>query len=96
MAQGPRERGDGVVIVNFTPHVYSRGRVKVPLSGAWREVPNTDAAIYGGRDVRNAAGMETLTGSNHPRGHACCSTLCRNFPRPERALYGSLLAARTP
>jgi 1,4-alpha-glucan branching enzyme len=28
-------------------------RIKVPLGGPWREVLNTDAAIYGGSNVGN-------------------------------------------
>jgi hypothetical protein len=87
MAQGPRERDDGVVIVNFTPQVYSRGRVKVPLSGAaFRRLargPNTDTAIYGGRDVRNAAGMETLKGSPIPEVTLVVPTFAAVFLVPE-------------
>ncbi len=43
-----------VVILNFTPEVRRDYRVRVPLGGPWREVLNTDAAIYGGTNVGNA------------------------------------------
>ena len=49
-----------VVVVNFTPQVYRDYRIKVPLSGVWKEVLNTDAAIYGGSDVGNGGSVKTL------------------------------------
>ena len=49
-----------VVVVNFTPQVYRDYRVRVPFSGVWREVLNTDAAIYGGSNVGNAGAVRTL------------------------------------
>jgi 1,4-alpha-glucan branching enzyme len=50
--RSPSERC--VVIVNFTPQVRTDYRTKVPLGGAWREVLNSDAAVYGGTNVGNA------------------------------------------
>jgi 1,4-alpha-glucan branching enzyme len=49
-----------VVVVNFTPEVYRDYRLKVPFSGVWREVLNTDAAIYGGSDIGNGGAVRTL------------------------------------
>ena len=43
-----------LVVVNFTPQVLRDYRVRVPFAGTWREVLNTDAAIYGGSNVGNA------------------------------------------
>ena len=43
-----------LVIVNFTPEVRRDYRTKVPFGGAWREVLNSDAAVYGGTNVGNA------------------------------------------
>ncbi|MEX8519296.1 MAG: 1,4-alpha-glucan branching protein GlgB [Leptothrix sp. (in: b-proteobacteria)] len=42
-----------VVLCNFTPVVRHGWRIGVPSAGAWREVINTDAAIYGGSGVGN-------------------------------------------
>ncbi len=42
-----------LVVVNFTPEVRRGYRVKVPFNCAWREVLNTDAAVYGGTNVGN-------------------------------------------
>jgi 1,4-alpha-glucan branching enzyme len=49
-----------LVVVNFTPEVYQDYRIKAPLAGTWREVLNTDAAIYGGTNVGNAGAVRTI------------------------------------
>jgi 1,4-alpha-glucan branching enzyme len=49
-----------VVIVNFTPEVHRDYRIKVPFSGVWREVLNTDAAVYGGSNIGNGGAVRTL------------------------------------
>jgi 1,4-alpha-glucan branching enzyme len=51
-----------LVVVNFTPEVYRDYRIKVPLAGTWREVLNTDAAIYGGTNVGNGGAVRTVDG----------------------------------
>jgi 1,4-alpha-glucan branching enzyme len=60
--RGPRARC--VVVVNFTPEVYRDYRVRVPFVGRWREVLNTDAAVYGGSNVGNGGEVSTL--NQHP------------------------------
>jgi 1,4-alpha-glucan branching enzyme len=49
-----------LVVVNFTPEVYRDYRIKVPFSGAWREILNTDSALYGGSNVGNGGTVRTL------------------------------------
>jgi 1,4-alpha-glucan branching enzyme len=49
-----------VVVVNFTPEIRRDYRVKVPSRGRWREVLNSDAAIYGGSNVGNAGTVATF------------------------------------
>ena len=52
---------------NFTP-VPRRGyRVGVPHEGHWREVLNSNAAIYGGTDEGNMGGRHTEAIPTH--GH---------------------------
>jgi len=47
-----RERAGFVVVVcNFTPSVWRDYRVGVPRAGNYRELLNTDAAVYGGSNV---------------------------------------------
>jgi 1,4-alpha-glucan branching enzyme len=60
--RGPRARC--LVVVNFTPQIYRDYRIRVPFVGRWREVLNTDAAIYGGSNTGNAGEVNTL--NDHP------------------------------
>jgi 1,4-alpha-glucan branching enzyme len=46
-----------MVAINFTPQVRHDYRVKVPVAGPWREVLNTDSALYGGSNVGNAGAV---------------------------------------
>jgi 1,4-alpha-glucan branching enzyme len=47
-----------MVVVNFTPQVRRDYRIKVPIPGPWREIFNSDAAIYGGSNVGNSGRVE--------------------------------------
>jgi len=60
--RGPRSRC--LVVMNFTPEVYRDYRIRVPFVGRWREVLNTDAAVYGGSDMGNGGAVDTL--NQHP------------------------------
>ena len=50
---------DIVVVLNCTPAPRENYRVGVPFSGAWRELLNSDAEIYGGSGFGNLGGGET-------------------------------------
>jgi 1,4-alpha-glucan branching enzyme len=43
-----------LVAVNFTPEIRRDYRIAVPRAGAWREVFNSDSAVYGGTNVGNS------------------------------------------
>ena len=77
-----------MVIVNVAPQVYTRDRVKVPLSGAWPEVLNTDAAVYGASDVGNARGVETLKDSTIPEVTLVAPPLAAVFLIPKGSCAG--------
>jgi 1,4-alpha-glucan branching enzyme len=48
------DRGNAsVTVVNFTPVPRHDYRIGVPRAGAYREILNSDADIYGGSDLRN-------------------------------------------
>ena len=55
MAKDPNELV--VVVANFTPVVRKNYRVGVPRPGCYRELINSDAAIYGGGNVGNAGAV---------------------------------------
>jgi 1,4-alpha-glucan branching enzyme len=55
--------GDGdskpvVVIANLSPVPRENYRVGLPRSGAWTELLNTDASVYGGANIGNMGGVE--------------------------------------
>ena len=47
-----------VVVANFTPVSRESYRVGVPEPGYYRELFNSDAAIYGGSDIGNGGGVQ--------------------------------------
>jgi 1,4-alpha-glucan branching enzyme len=64
-------RGDFAVIVgNFTPQVQEGYRIGVPEKGEYRELLNSDAAIYGGSNVGNAGVVAAEAVSSHGRDHS--------------------------
>jgi 1,4-alpha-glucan branching enzyme len=73
-----------LVVVNFTPEVYRDYRVKVPFPGVWREVLNTDAAIYGGSDVGNAGAVKSLPHNVVPEVSLVVPPLAAIYFVPER------------
>jgi 1,4-alpha-glucan branching enzyme len=73
-----------LVVVNFTPQVYRDYRIRVPFSGFWREVLNTDAALYGGSDVGNGSTVRTLDEGAIPEVSLVVPPLAAIFLVPER------------
>ena len=72
-----------VVVVNFTPEVRRGYRVRVPYSGRWREVLNSDAAIYGGTNIGNAGAVSTVVTRDSPELHLVVPPLAAVFLVPE-------------
>jgi 1,4-alpha-glucan branching enzyme len=60
---------------NFTPVARRGYRVGVPRPGYYREVVNTDAALYGGGDVGNAGGVSSEPVPWHGQPHSVVLTL---------------------
>lgn len=72
-----------VVVVNFTPQVLHGYRVPVPFAGRWREVLNTDAAVYGGGNVGNAGGVTAVVSRGIPELRLAVPPLAALFLVPE-------------
>jgi len=49
-----------LVVVNFTPEVRRDYRIPVPMAGAWRELFNSDSAVYGGTNVGNSGLVQAV------------------------------------
>ena len=54
------EAGDApvIAIANFTPVPREGYRIGVPRGGRWRELLNSDAAVYGGSGIGNRGGLD--------------------------------------
>jgi len=70
-----REEDLIVVILNATPVVRGGYRLGVPQPGYYREILNTDAAIYGGSNVGNAGGQQASSEPTQGRPHSLVLTL---------------------
>ena len=64
-----------IVICNLTPVVHRGYRLGVPQSGRYRELINSDLAIYGGSGVDNGPDLHTDPVSSHTFGHSLSLTL---------------------
>jgi 1,4-alpha-glucan branching enzyme len=64
-----------VIVCNFTPVPRHDYRIGVPRSGYWRELMNTDAAVYGGSNLGNAGGVETEPRADHGHDQSVSLTL---------------------
>ena len=64
-----------VVACNFTPVPRPNYRVGVPRAGFYREVLNTDAAVYGGGNMGNMGGLEAEPVPSHGEEHSIVLTL---------------------
>ena len=59
-----------IVVANFTPVPRYNYRVGCPHPGYWREILNSDAALYGGSNVGNGGGLEAAPEPIHGPKHA--------------------------
>jgi 1,4-alpha-glucan branching enzyme len=64
-----------LVVCNFTPVPRQNYRVGAPRGGFWKEVLNSDAALYGGSGWGNLGGAEALPVPLHGRSHSLTLTL---------------------
>ena len=72
-----------LVVMNFTPEVRRDYRVKLPLNCNWREILNTDAAVYGGSNVGNGGSVPVVVNGEHPELRLTLPPLAALFLVPE-------------
>ena len=74
-----RHSGEGgtivVVVSNFTPVVRENYVVPMPVAGQWREILNTDAAVYGGSGVGNMGAVMAHAEPSHGKPASARVTL---------------------
>ncbi len=61
------------VVANFTPVPRESYRIGLPYPGRWREILNTDAAMYGGTDYGNGGAIIAEAIASH--GYPCSAAL---------------------
>jgi 1,4-alpha-glucan branching enzyme len=70
------DQRDAVIVVgNFTPVPRAGYRVGVPEAGFYREIFNSDSAVYGGSNLGNTGGVFSEALSSHGRPHSLQLTL---------------------
>lgn len=67
-----------LVVGHYTPVTRTGYRVGVPHAGYWREVINSDAAVYGGTGAGNMGGLTTDAVPANGRPQSLCLTLPGN------------------
>ncbi len=64
-----------LVILNLTPNPHQGYRIGLPVGGPWRELLNSNAAVYGGSDVGNPLGVTAEDFSVHNQRQSALFTL---------------------
>ncbi|MBV9078557.1 MAG: alpha amylase C-terminal domain-containing protein, partial [Methylobacteriaceae bacterium] len=64
-----------IVVSNFTPVPREGYRIGVPCPGFYREVVNTDAALYGGSNMGNGGGVAAEEAESHGQAYSLTLTL---------------------
>jgi 1,4-alpha-glucan branching enzyme len=64
-----------LLVCNFTPALRQNYRVGVPLDGYWKEILNSDAAVYGGSGQGNFGGLPAAPLPIHGRPFSLNMTL---------------------
>ena len=75
LRHGDRPEDSVLVVCNFTPVPRQNYIVGVPRGGYWREILNSDAAIYGGSGVGNLGGVEASPVAAQGHYHSLSLTL---------------------
>jgi 1,4-alpha-glucan branching enzyme len=64
-----------LIALNFTPVPRDNYRMGVPREGFYREILNSDAAIWGGGNVGNLGGVHTQNAPSHGEPYSISLTL---------------------
>ena len=75
LRRGGDADADVLVIANLTPTPHSAYRVGVPRAGRWRELLNSDAAIYAGTNAGNGGAAATTPQPAHGYAQSLALTL---------------------
>ncbi len=62
-------------VCNFTPMTWHNYNIGVPEQGVWRELLNSDAAVYGGSGQGNLGGRQAVPKPFHGRPYSISLTI---------------------
>ncbi|MEW6325400.1 MAG: 1,4-alpha-glucan branching protein GlgB [Nitrospirota bacterium] len=75
LRKGKTTRGVVAVVANFTPVPRLQYRIGVPCGGYWKELLNSDAALYGGSNLGNGGGVHAEPAPWHGRDYSLSLTV---------------------
>jgi 1,4-alpha-glucan branching enzyme len=75
MRRGREDAALAIVVCNFTPVPRMGYRIGVPRAGHYRELINTDSTLYGGSNLGNGGGLDTVAAPCHGRDYSLGVTL---------------------
>jgi 1,4-alpha-glucan branching enzyme len=75
LRRGHDEHDIVVAALNFTPVPRFEYRIGVPTGGPWREIYNSDSALYGGGNIGNGGGVWATDEPWSGRPHSLCLTI---------------------
>ena len=75
MRRGREEEALVIAVCNFTPVPRTAYRIGVPRTGHYREIINTDSALYGGSNLGNGGGLDAMAVPCHGRDFSLSITL---------------------
>ncbi len=64
-----------LIVLNLTPVPRHEYRIGLPAAGFWREVMNSDSAIYGGSNLGNLGGVQSEDYKVHNQPHSALFSL---------------------
>lgn len=73
--KGHNQADDLIFVLNFTPMPCENYRIGVPYRGFYKEVFNSDHAVYGGSGMHNEEELETAPIGKHGRTHSLSLSL---------------------
>jgi 1,4-alpha-glucan branching enzyme len=73
--QNSERTSELVAILNLTPVLRAKYRIGLPRPGGWREVLNSDAAIYGGSNTGNFGSVKAEDYNQHNQSYSAEFTL---------------------
>lgn len=69
LRKGQKGTAPALVVVNLTPTSYENFAVGVSQAGFYRECLNTDSSIYGGSNVGNGGGVNSINEAYAGQAH---------------------------